>query len=292
MAIFKIDLKKAQQLGLKRDGFGNEFNLRDFFAENLEEILGVRFLEKEYQTTDGRIDTLGIDENNSPVIVEYKWRENQEVFSQGLFYLDWLLKNKKHFDLLVKSKLGEDTKVSWEQPRVILIAQGFSRYIKAAVQRVENVELKTYSLYEGNILNLESEYSPLPEKYHSEKKIETQEKSLEYDLNYHLNIATPEMQKAFQLLQDKLLQLPSVEEVVGQKTGITYRTTKSFTRLEFRKTWIQVLLREPKYKEDTKHLVKDITSYKYGFLGLVKFTPDTDIDYLFELIQASYTSTL
>jgi len=100
------------------------------------------------------------------------------------------------------------------------------------------------------------------------------------------------MQKAFQAIQDKLLQLPSVEEVLGQKTGITYRTTKSFARFEFRKTWIQVLLRDPKYEEDTKHLVKDITAYKYGFMGLVKFTPDTDIDYLFELIQASYTSTL
>src|SRR3989344_1976140 len=90
MAIFKIDSKRAQQLSLKKDGFGNEFNLRDFFAENLGEILGVRFLEKEYQTTDGRIDTLGIDENNSPVIIEYKWRENEEVLSQGLFYRDWL----------------------------------------------------------------------------------------------------------------------------------------------------------------------------------------------------------
>jgi len=95
MAIFKIDSKRAQQLSLKKDGFGNEFNLRDFFAENLGEILGVRFLEKEYQTTDGRIDTLGIDENNSPVIIEYKWRENEEVLSQGLFYLDWLLKKQK-----------------------------------------------------------------------------------------------------------------------------------------------------------------------------------------------------
>lgn len=293
MAIFKINTKKAQQLSLKADGFGNEFSLRDFFADNLEEILGVKFLEKEYQTTDGRIDTLGIDENNSPVIIEYKWRENQEVFSQGLFYLDWLVKNKKHFDLLVKSKLGEDVEVNWEQPRVVLIAQGFSRYIKAAVQRVENVELKTYSLYEGDILNLESEYSPLPAKVRlSSKKEEQEEVPTEYDLNYHLNIASPEMQKSFIELQEKLLQLPSVEEVSGQKTGITYRTTKSFARLEFKGNWIQLLLRDPSYVADSHGLVRDVTAHRWGFRGVVKFTPDSDVDYIFNLVKASYESTL
>ena len=78
MPIYKIEKQKVRQLGLKKVGFGNEFALRDFFADNLEDILGVRFLEKEYQITDGRIDTLGIDENDSPVIIEYKWKENEE----------------------------------------------------------------------------------------------------------------------------------------------------------------------------------------------------------------------
>src|SRR4030043_1678695 len=129
MPIFKIDKTKASRVVLKGDGFGDETKLRDFFAENLEEILGVRFLEKEYPTTDGRIDTLGIDENNSPVIIEYKWKENEEILAQGLFYFNWLMKNKRHFELLVDKKLGEKTEINWEQPRVILIAQGFSRYI-------------------------------------------------------------------------------------------------------------------------------------------------------------------
>jgi predicted transport protein len=294
MPIFKIEKQKAQQLSLKRDGFGDEFKLRDFFADNLEEILGVRFLEKEYQIPGGRIDTLGIDENNSPVIIEYKWKENEDVLSQGLFYLDWLVKNKPHFKLLVKSKLGQKVEVNWDQPRVILIAQGFNRYIKSAVQRVDNVELKTYSLYDGNVLNLENESSPLPEKNYSEKKkpVDKPIVTAEYDLNYHLNVASPEMQKVFNTLRDLILKLPSVEEKVGQKSGITYRTTKSFTRLEFRKTWIQVLLRHPKYAEDKKGIVKDVSTFGWGFLGMVKFTPDTDINLLFTLIKASYNSTL
>lgn len=296
MPIYKVNNKKVEQLGLKRDGFGSEFELRDFFADNLEEILGVRFLEKEYPTTDGRIDTLGIDEDNSPVIIEYKWKENEEVLSQGLFYLDWLLKNKRHFNLLVESKLGDDLEVSWSSPRVILIARGFSRYIKSAVQRVENVELKSYSLYDGDVLHIENEYSPLPEKPRNESKIEVESVQLQddekYDLNYHLNITSPEMQNSFHELRKRLLELSSVEELSEQKTGVTYRTTKSFARLEFRSSYIQVLLREPVYPEDTQKLIKDVTANRWGYKGQVKFSPESDINYIFSLLQASYNSTL
>ncbi|MCX6819869.1 MAG: endonuclease NucS [Candidatus Adlerbacteria bacterium] len=289
MAIFKIDTKKVQQLSLKTEGFGNEFNLRDFFAENLEEILGVRFLEKEYPTTDGRIDTLGIDENNSPVIIEYKWHENKEIFTQSLSYLGWLLKNKREFELLVQNKLGKEMDVIWDNPRVILIAQGFDKRTREAAPTHQRVELKTYSLYEGNVLNIENEYSPRPEKKRITKK---EKEETEYNLDYHLDIATPEMQKAFLTLQEKLLQLPSVEEVAGQKTGITYRTTKSFTRLEFKGAWIQLLLRDPSYEGDSKGIVRDVTTHRWGFRGVVKFTPESDIDYIFSLVKASYESTL
>ena len=296
MPIYKIEDKKIEQLSIKKEGFGSEFELRDFFADNLEEIIGVRFLEKEYKIVNGRIDTLGIDENNSPVIIEYKWKENEEVLSQGLFYLDWLLKNKSHFELLVKSKFGNEMEVSWDQPRVILIAKGFSRYIKSAVQRVNNVELKSYTLYEGDILHIENEYSPFPEKvrivseqHHTE---EGTEDTVEYDLNYHLNITSPEMQKNFQLLREKILEFSSVEEIAEQKSGITYRTTKSFTRFEFRGTWIQILLREPKYPEDTEKIIKDVTTHRWGYRGQIKFVPESNIDYIFSLVQASYNSTL
>lgn len=295
MPIYKIDSNEVKQLALKKDGFGDEFSLRDFFAENqnLDKILGVRFLEKEFRIPEGRIDTLGIDENNSPVIIEYKWKENEDVFSQGLFYLNWLRKNKSHFELLVKNILGNEVEVNWDQPRVILIAQGFNRYIKSAVQTVDNVELKTYTLYEDDILHIENEYSPFPEKVHSGKSVNgPEDKEAVYDLNYHLNITSTEMQKKYQQIREMILQLPDVEEKLAQKTGITYRTTKSFVRFEFRGAWIQTLLRDPKYTEDTNKIVKDITTNGWGLNGMIKFNSETDLDYLFNLIKSSYNSTL
>lgn len=60
-----------------------ERSLQTLFEQNLESLLGIRFLASEQRTTSGRIDTLGIDENGSPVIIEYKRASNENVINQG-----------------------------------------------------------------------------------------------------------------------------------------------------------------------------------------------------------------
>lgn len=293
MPIYKINKTKAVQISLKEDGFGSEADLQNFFAKNLDEILGVRFIEKKYPINYGgidyEIDTLGIDENNSPVIIEYKWKENEEIFSQGKCYFNWLIKNKRHFELLVDKKLGAKTKVNWEQPRAILIAQGFSRYVLGAVQQEKNIELKTYTYYEPDILQLENIYTPTEIK--AGKKNGKKREMGQYNLKCHLKITSLEMQKVVNSLRLKILELPNVKENFG-KGGIFYKTIKSFARLEFRPTWIQLLIREPYYKNDIKKIVKDVTSNEWGYKGMIKFTPDSDVDYIFNLVKQSYESTL
>src|SRR3989344_2456437 len=290
MPIFQIKNKKAAQVSFDLNYFNNEAALRDFFADNLEDLLGMRFLVKEYPTTDGRIDTLAIDETNAPVIIEYKWGQNDAIFTQGLFYFNWLRKNKKHFDLLAADQLGKDVKVNWSSPRVVLVSQGFDNRTIIAVQEVDYVELIKYTPYKQDILYLETVYSPNKTQTLKERvKTQTVET---YDINYHLNATIPQMQKIAQELIDKIKGLPSVEEKTGQKTGITYKTTKSFARFEFRKSWIQLLLRAPSYPEDTKGIVKDITSNEWGYLGMIKLVPESDVNYIFSLIKASYNSTL
>ena len=77
-----------------------EKSLQLMFEANLDALLGVRFLASEHSTGPihgGRIDTLGLDEDNSPVIIEYKRSVNENVINQGLFYLDWLLDHRKEF---------------------------------------------------------------------------------------------------------------------------------------------------------------------------------------------------
>jgi hypothetical protein len=108
-----------------------EKSLQNLFETNLEALLGVRFLASEFSTGPvhgGRIDTLGIDEDGSPVIIEYKRSVNENVINQGLFYLDWLMDHKKDFLWLVMDKLGKESadKVEWGAPRLICIAGDFN----------------------------------------------------------------------------------------------------------------------------------------------------------------------
>lgn len=292
MAIFKITKNKVEQIGLNPDGFGSEFELRDLFAANLESLIGVRYLDKEYQTSDGRIDTIGLDENGAPVIIEYKWKENEEALVQGLSYLRWLRDNKKHFALLVEQKLGKDVEIAWENPRVIVVAQGFSKRTRDAVEFTQFVELKSYSFYGEDTLQLENVYTPKNQRRTTTQQIDNTQQEIVYDLEYHLKLTQSEISKKIQILREQILQLPEVEEVAEQKSGVTYRTTKSFTRFEFKANFVQILVRSGSYEVDTKQEVQDITSFGWGFCGKIKFTQESDIDYIFEIIKSSYESTL
>lgn len=292
MPIFKIEADKARQI--KLSGFKREKDLQNLIEHNLEEIFGIKFIATEHTTGakhGGRIDTLGIDENNSPVIIEYKWGEKDNVINQGLFYLDWVMDHKGDFELLVSDKLGKRVTVNWEQPRIILVASSFNRYDTYALNRIsENIELWIYSLHEGGIL----EINPLAESHNdakpNNKSKAPQDQPPKY-LEDHLQKVTKELQEKFSLIREHILELASVEEKTLQKTGITYRTSKSFARFEFRKNSIDLLLRSPKYI-DPKNLVRDVTSFGWGYRGLVKITADTDMEYVFTLLKQSYEETL
>ncbi|BCM70548.1 hypothetical protein EASAB2608_05882 [Streptomyces sp. EAS-AB2608] len=71
-----------------------EADVQGLVETHMETLLGVRFLASEYSTGPfhgGRIDSLGLDENGSPVVVEYKRGLDAGVINQGLFYLSWLV---------------------------------------------------------------------------------------------------------------------------------------------------------------------------------------------------------
>ena len=138
-----------------------EKSLQTLIERNLEAVLGIRMLESEYSTGPkhgGRIDTLGIDENASPAIIEYKRATNENVISQGLFYMDWLLDHRAEFELLVLKKLGQNaaTGIDWSAPRLLCIAGGFTRYDEHAVQQMNrNIELIRYRRFGEHLLMLE-----------------------------------------------------------------------------------------------------------------------------------------
>ncbi len=138
-----------------------ERSLQRQIEKHLETLVGVRFLATEHSTGakhGGRIDTLGIDENGCPVIVEYKRSLNENVINQGLYYLDWLMDHKAEFELLVQRKLGakEAEQIEWSTPRLMCIAGEFTKYDAYAVQQINrNIELIRYRKYGDDLILFE-----------------------------------------------------------------------------------------------------------------------------------------
>ena len=118
-----------------------EKKLQNLIEANMDTFFGVKFLASEYSTGRrhrGRIDSIGIDENGSPVIFEYKRSRNENVVNQGLFYLDWLLDHKAEFELLVMKTFPQHKPdVDWINPRLLCIAGDFNQYDQYAVEQIQ-----------------------------------------------------------------------------------------------------------------------------------------------------------
>jgi hypothetical protein len=101
-----------------------------------------------------------LDEDGTPVIIEYKKSSKENVINQGLFYLDWLVDHKGDFTIAAQETLGKDIEIDWSSPRLILVAESFSEYDKYAVNRIgANIQLWTYRKYGDGFLFLDSIFS-------------------------------------------------------------------------------------------------------------------------------------
>lgn len=154
--LFKIN-GDVEELTVKLVSLERE--LQTIIEKNMPTFFGVTFLKSEYTTSNGgRIDSLGIDENNCPVIFEYKRSSNENVINQGLFYLDWLLDHKADFELLVMKTLGKEfsDKLDWSMPRLICVAGDFTKYDEYAVKQINrNIDLVRYKKFGEDLLMFE-----------------------------------------------------------------------------------------------------------------------------------------
>lgn len=157
--LFKVENGVAKELQGQASDL--EKPLQTLIEANLLSMLGIRFVATEYatgRTHAGRIDSLGLDENNSPVILEYKRSVGENVINQGLYYLDWLMDHQAEFKLQVMEKLGvaAAADIDWTSPRVLCIAADFTKYDAHAVQQIsQSVELIRYRRFGTDLLLLE-----------------------------------------------------------------------------------------------------------------------------------------
>lgn len=294
MSIFKINNKKIQKLKIKK--FKNEKHLQQIFEDNLEEIFGIRFLASEFTTTHGgRIDSLGLDEDGSPVIIEYKENEKDNVINQGLFYLDWLVDHKGDFEILVQKKLGQSVKINWDAPRLILIAQSYNEYDKYAVNRIsENIELKKYILYDSDVLFVENVVLP-NRKAIAKKSKKTNVTYKEYVVEDHLKGKSEKVKELFKDLRERILQIDEKIKEKALKFYVAYQLDRNFTEVVIQANglWVHLDLSKDEANDPENKLI-DVSDKGHWATGNLKIRIDKpeDLDYGMKLINQSYESKL
>jgi predicted transport protein len=238
LKLFRIDNGTAVEL--RGTALALEKPLQALIERNMEPLFGVRFVATEHSTGKkhgGRIDSLGLDENGSPVIFEYKRSVNQNVINQGLFYLDWLLDHRAEFELLVMKNLGSQVarQIDWSAPRLICVASDFTRYDEYAIGQIDrSIELVRYRDYNGAFLTLDlvtstsatataagAEDAPKPSRRSSEKTV-TQ-----------LHEQAPEdLRNLYDLLEVYLLSLGDDVTKTTRQLYYAFRRIKNFACVE------------------------------------------------------------
>jgi len=295
MAIFQIiSENKVKKAKIKK--FRNEKELQKLFERNLEEIVGIKFLTSEFVTTHGgRIDTLGLDEDDSPVIIEYKVDEKDNVINQGLFYLDWLVDHKGDFELLVQKNLGPTVRVNWDSPRLILVAQSYNKYDKYAVNRIsENIDLKKYILYDNNVLFVENVILP-NKKVSIKKSRKTTIVYKEYTIEYHLSNKSERIVELFREIQERILKFDEKINEKPLKYYIAYELERNFCEVVIQTNTLKIYLDISKSDlNDLKNIAEDCKEVGHWATGdcVFKVSSLEEIDYAISLIKQSYESKL
>ncbi|NTV82000.1 MAG: DUF91 domain-containing protein, partial [Candidatus Aminicenantes bacterium] len=263
--LYRITQKKTQEVPSTTSEL--EKSLQGVIENNLDSLLGIRFLRSEYQmgkTHGGRIDTLGIDENGCPVIIEYKRAIKENVINQGLFYLDWLLDHQAEFKLLVMDKLGKDAadRIDWSAPRLVCVASDFTKYDEHAVKQINrNIDLVRYRKFGPDLLALDlvwrttADDLDITDQGEKKPKAKKGPESDDDKLEKTVEALDPEMRDLYESLRSFILALGDDVSQRRLKLYYAYARIKTFASVVVQKKQLLVYL----------HLDPDTGTREEGF---------------------------
>lgn len=291
--------QNGQLKKLKSFAIDKEKKLQALVEENLMEVLDMHFLETEYTTTfGGRIDTLAVDRNGAPVIIEYKRGKNDNVINQALSYLKWLQAQKvEFFEMLVFKKLGnkiaEDLKIDWQNPRVICVAESYSKFDIDTVEVIPmRIELLKYRYYENGIFSLEP-LNASEQKSSTKSNVDSPSKSpIDYSVEQHLQKPTDKIKGIFNDLRSRIFEIDENIKEKATSMYIGYRVTKTFAEIHLGKNQIKMYLRPIEYDDPNGMVEKIPDGYNWTLNQRVYIKEENQLDYVFGLIEQSYQDVL
>lgn len=293
--LFRLSSKTATEI--KGTASHLEKPLQTLIEANLESLLGIRFLTSEHstgKTHGGRIDTLGLDENDCPVIIEYKRSTGENVINQGLYYLNWLMDHQAEFKLLVLERYGKETAdaIDWESPRLVCIANDFTKYDAHAVQEIDwNIELVRYRLFGSDLLLFELVNAvAAPER--AKKKSAPSEAPVDKKPRPRWLPAMPAAQREIlDVLERHIFSLGDDVQRKDQKLYIAFKRLRNFaTVVSWKSKLVLYLHLDPSDVALVDGFIKGVRGIGHWGTGDVEIILRTeeDVPRVAHLIQAAY----
>lgn len=310
MPLFQIDPDNHVKR-FRASGFELEKHLQKIVEQNLEEIFGVRFVASEFIVRGeqpGRIDTLGLDAEGAPTIIEYKRDKNENVINQGLYYMNWLHDHRGDFVVAARDVLGSGIEINWRHSRLIIIAQNYAKWDTYAVNRMgEGIELWEYVRYGDDLLYLNQVYgqqrvavrTPIaPISATTQVVLEPSSNEAEITVESHKQGRPIEVQQLFDSLRSGILALAIDEgEIIEtpNKFYISYRHGKNFCEMHLMSKGLKIYLDlHISDLDDPKNIARDVSNIGRWGTGEteVRVKSMEEIDYVLGLIEQSYRLTL
>jgi len=294
-----------------------EKSLQKLVEENLLEVLDMQFIASEFSTTHGgRIDTIAIDSNGAPVLIEYKRSVNVHVIPQALFYLTWLQSQTvEFFEGLIKKKWGVEKipKINWHNPRVICITERYNKYDVIGFKRIPELELYRFQFHENDIFVIDK-ISDENDKYDSMiwgndlkmiedvKQNDINNKSAKViddlreinrnNLANQLERKPQFVKELFELLSKKIFELDENISRKDNPQNVAFRISKAFAEIHFRKDHLLIYLRAVDYDDPKGKIFKVPETHGWPLKRGIRIANEDELDYVMPCIEKSYKDVL
>lgn len=275
--------------------FNLEREIQKLFEANLESLLRVRMVASEFSTGQGgRIDTLGIDENGFPVVIEYKLDKNRTVINQGMSYMAWLRSHKAEFWKVVFERLGKEAadSIDHSSTRLICIATDFTRDDLGAYELMpSSIDLVRYRRFGDSQLLLERITSSAPSATPATTHATTGRTSVDKPISQWLEEAKPDIKELYEGLRAAIMAQGEDVTEKPTKLYIAFKRTRNFATVTYAtftnlNLYLHVNVNEVEMREGLRD-VRSIGHWGTGDLE-IKIKTLEDVQRANSLIQRAY----
>jgi predicted transport protein len=260
-----------------------EVDIQKLFEKHSEDFEeGLRYVSSFVGIGSGIIDTLAIDDDFRPVIIEYKKPGNSEedALIQALHYYYWC---STHFEWIVqavkkyKPEMLKGADNLDNDIRIMIVAGEYGEHVKGAANVVEpDTQLVEYDIVGGEKKGIV--FKTIVDSSRADKIVHQPKAE-----NDHFS-GKEHLKPIYELIKEKMLSLgPDVKIGTPTQDYIPIIRRVIFCQVHVKKKWIRLDLRNVK---DSPH--PKIKPYPVGDWVYVHIEKKNDLDEIIDVVKKAY----